>query len=241
MAPALHRPSPARLEHPLHVRPEGAHGTARLSPSFTHCNSNAVLVRIQTHEELDTLVHGSSPYGLRLGKPDACGSAHSGAQSTVLETSLPSPSERPCLAMCAWPCDATLAATAEQREGAQIESHQGHVVDMAGDSVLAMFDTAIGAVTAALKIQNTLNASVGQTPDDHQMRFRIGVHLGDVIEKADGTIYCRVAQCNRKRSIDHVPCTQMTFGASDRGVVRCLSAAGGARESWSLPHLRFNR
>ncbi|MDR6860657.1 adenylate/guanylate cyclase domain-containing protein [Variovorax guangxiensis] len=72
---------------------------------------------------------------------------------------------------------------------AQIESHQGHVIDMAGDSVLAMFETAIGAVTAALEIQKTLNASIGQTPDDHQMRFRIGVHLGDVIEKADGTIY----------------------------------------------------
>ena len=72
---------------------------------------------------------------------------------------------------------------------AQIESHQGRVIDMAGDSVLAMFETAIGAVTAALEIQKTLNASIGQTPGDHPMRFRIGVHLGDVIEKADGTIY----------------------------------------------------
>jgi class 3 adenylate cyclase len=48
---------------------------------------------------------------------------------------------------------------------AQIESHQGHVIDMAGDSVLAMFETAIGAVTAALEIQKTLNGSVGQIPD----------------------------------------------------------------------------
>lgn len=72
---------------------------------------------------------------------------------------------------------------------AQIESHQGRVIDMAGDSVLAMFETAIGAVTAALEIQKTLDGSIGQTPDDRQMRFRIGVHLGDVIEKTDGTIY----------------------------------------------------
>jgi class 3 adenylate cyclase len=63
----------------------------------------------------------------------------------------------------------------------QIESHQGRVVDMAGDSVLAVFDSAAGAVTAALAVQKALQ--------DRQMRFRIGVHLGDVIEKPDGTIY----------------------------------------------------
>ena len=71
----------------------------------------------------------------------------------------------------------------------QIESHQGRVIDMAGDSVLAVFETAIGAVTAALQIQQLLNASVAEVPVDRRMRFRIGVHLGDVIEKADGTIY----------------------------------------------------
>ena len=29
----------------------------------------------------------------------------------------------------------------------------------------------------------------GRIPEDRRMRFRIGVHLGDVIEKADGTVY----------------------------------------------------
>src|SRR4029079_3786640 len=58
-----------------------------------------------------------------------------------------------------------------------------------GDSVLAAFETAAGAVTAALAIQRELDASGRDTPEDRRMRFRIGVHLGDVIEKADGTIY----------------------------------------------------
>lgn len=71
----------------------------------------------------------------------------------------------------------------------QIESHQGRVIDMAGDSVLAVFETAIGAVTAALDIQQALNAAGAALPDDRRMRFRIGVHLGDLIEKSDGTIY----------------------------------------------------
>jgi TolB-like protein/class 3 adenylate cyclase/Flp pilus assembly protein TadD len=70
-----------------------------------------------------------------------------------------------------------------------IESHQGRVIDMAGDSVLAAFETAAGAVTAALVIQRDIALSLQAAPEDRRMRFRVGVHLGDVIEKADGTIY----------------------------------------------------
>lgn len=71
----------------------------------------------------------------------------------------------------------------------QIEANQGRVIDMAGDSVLAVFETATGAVSAALAIQKQVNASGESVPEDRRMRFRIGVHLGDVIEKADGTVY----------------------------------------------------
>ena len=60
---------------------------------------------------------------------------------------------------------------------------------MAGDSVLAVFDTAAGAVTAALDVQEELERAATSVPADRRMRFRIGVHLGDVIEKADGTVY----------------------------------------------------
>ena len=72
---------------------------------------------------------------------------------------------------------------------AQIETNQGRVIDMAGDSVMAVFETATGAVSAALTIQTELKALIADVPEDRQMRFRIGIHLGDVIEKADGTIY----------------------------------------------------
>jgi adenylate cyclase len=72
---------------------------------------------------------------------------------------------------------------------AAIESNHGHVINMAGDSVLAVFDAAAGAVTAALAVQRELNAASLDVADDLRMRFRIGVHLGDVIEKADGDLY----------------------------------------------------
>ncbi|MEP6507979.1 MAG: adenylate/guanylate cyclase domain-containing protein, partial [Gemmatimonadales bacterium] len=70
-----------------------------------------------------------------------------------------------------------------------IESSQGRVIDMTGDSVLAMFDTATGAVNAALAVQRELETRAALVSEDRRMRFRIGVHLGDVIVKPDGTIY----------------------------------------------------
>jgi class 3 adenylate cyclase/DNA-binding CsgD family transcriptional regulator/tetratricopeptide (TPR) repeat protein len=72
---------------------------------------------------------------------------------------------------------------------AHIESHQGRVIDMAGDSVLAAFETATGAVGAAMEIQQALELAAVTTAPDRRMQFRIGVHIGDVIEKSDGTVY----------------------------------------------------
>lgn len=71
----------------------------------------------------------------------------------------------------------------------ETELHRGRVVDTAGDSVLAIFDTAAGAVSAALAVQRQLEDLAAGVPADRRMRFRIGVHLGDVIEKADGSVY----------------------------------------------------
>lgn len=90
-------------------------------------------------------------------------------------------------------CDepGTVSALDAAREvfARHIESQQGRVIDMAGDSVLALFETAAGAVAAALAVQQELNDRAAGQAEACRMRFRIGVHLGDVIEKADGTIY----------------------------------------------------
>jgi TolB-like protein/class 3 adenylate cyclase/rhodanese-related sulfurtransferase len=88
---------------------------------------------------------------------------------------------------------ATLAALDAARAifRTEIESEQGRVVDMAGDSVLAVFQSATGAVRAALAVQRALAEAEehADSGEDAHMRFRIGVNLGDVMEKADGTVY----------------------------------------------------
>jgi predicted ATPase/class 3 adenylate cyclase len=71
----------------------------------------------------------------------------------------------------------------------RVADHGGRVVDTAGDSVLAVFDTAAGAVDAAVAVQRQLGCTGAGELEAVRLRFRIGVHLGDVIEKPDGSVY----------------------------------------------------
>jgi len=68
-----------------------------------------------------------------------------------------------------------------------IESSRGRVIDMAGDSVLAVFETATGAVSRRSLFKRNSESLVPTAA----CAFRIGMHLGDVIEKADGTVAAR--------------------------------------------------
>jgi adenylate cyclase len=70
-----------------------------------------------------------------------------------------------------------------------VAAQSGRVVDTAGDSVLAAFPSAIGAVRAAVAIQADLQSLNKDLAEDRRMRFRIGINLGDVLEKTDGTVY----------------------------------------------------
>src|SRR5215831_11792859 len=62
-----------------------------------------------------------------------------------------------------------------------VETHQGRVVDTAGDSVFGEFDSVVNAVRCAQAIQEAQStANAGRMPAD-RIETRIGVHLGDVI------------------------------------------------------------
>ncbi len=86
---------------------------------------------------------------------------------------------------------ATIAALDRARAlfAEHVEANHGHIVDTAGDSVLSVFKTTNGAVLASLAIQDGLAALNAEVPEARRMRFRIGIHLGDIHEKTDGTIY----------------------------------------------------
>ena len=70
-----------------------------------------------------------------------------------------------------------------------IEARKGRVVDTAGDSVLAVFPSVVEAVDCAVAVQKDLAARNEALAEGRRMPFRIGVNLGDIIAKPDGTIY----------------------------------------------------
>ena len=86
---------------------------------------------------------------------------------------------------------ATIVTIAEYRSifRTYIEANGGRVVDMAGDSILAVFTSAAGAVKAAVDAQSEVATRNVELPEARQMRFRVGVNLGDIREANDGTVY----------------------------------------------------
>ena len=64
-----------------------------------------------------------------------------------------------------------------------IEEHGGRIIDLAGDGILAEFQSAIRAVEAACSVQKCmekLNTQAGP-----EMLFRIGINIGDVIHDGE--------------------------------------------------------
>ena len=65
---------------------------------------------------------------------------------------------------------------------------RGRIANTAGDSVLAEFMSVLDAVHCAVEIQEALQRADEGEPEERQMRFRIGINVGDVMVK-DGDIF----------------------------------------------------
>jgi adenylate cyclase len=60
----------------------------------------------------------------------------------------------------------------------------GRIANTAGDSVLAEFGSAVDAVRCAMETQVALANANSTLPENRQINFRIGVHVGDVMVRA---------------------------------------------------------
>ena len=63
-----------------------------------------------------------------------------------------------------------------------IEQYRGRIVDAPGDNVLAEFVSVVDAIECAVAIQAKLQRRNAPLSDRRKMKFRIGIHHGDVIE-----------------------------------------------------------
>ncbi len=66
-----------------------------------------------------------------------------------------------------------------------IADHRGRVVKLMGDGLLVEFASVVDAVTCALSWQETVTQHESDGASEVQLRFRIGINLGDVLVEGD--------------------------------------------------------
>ncbi len=69
-----------------------------------------------------------------------------------------------------------------------IDAHHGRIVKRTGDGSLIEFRSVVDAVRCAIEVQNGLSERNAGLPQERRIEFRVGIHLGDVVEEADGDL-----------------------------------------------------
>ena len=69
-----------------------------------------------------------------------------------------------------------------------IAAHHGRIVKRTGDGSIIEFRSVVDAVRCALEVQTGMVERNAGLPPERRIEFRIGIHLGDVVEEADGDL-----------------------------------------------------
>ena len=66
--------------------------------------------------------------------------------------------------------------------------HHGRTVKRTGDGSIIEFRSVVDAVRCAIEVQQGLIERNAGVPPDRRIEFRVGIHLGDVVEESDGDL-----------------------------------------------------
>jgi len=69
-----------------------------------------------------------------------------------------------------------------------IAIHNGRVVKRTGDGSIIEFRSVVDAVRGAVEVQNGMLERNAGVPPERRIDFRMGIHLGDVVEESDGDL-----------------------------------------------------
>src|SRR5271169_2682543 len=69
-----------------------------------------------------------------------------------------------------------------------IAIHNGRVVKRTGDGSIVEFRSVVDAVRCAIEVQNGMVECNAGLPPERRIEFRVGIHLGDVVEESDGDL-----------------------------------------------------
>src|SRR6476660_2753956 len=69
-----------------------------------------------------------------------------------------------------------------------IAVHHGRIVKRTGDGSIIEFRSVVDAVNCAIEVQRAMVERNAEVAPDKRIKFRIGIHLGDVVEESDGDL-----------------------------------------------------
>jgi len=69
-----------------------------------------------------------------------------------------------------------------------LSRHAGRVVKGTGDGFIAEFRSAVDAARCAIEVQDSMANRNRDLPPERRMDFRIGIHVGDVVQESDGDL-----------------------------------------------------
>jgi adenylate cyclase len=104
-----------------------------------------------------------------------------------------------------------------------IAAHHGRIVKRTGDGSIVEFRSVVDAVRCAIEVQSGLSERNAGLPPDRRIEFRVGIHLGDVVEEEDGESDGRRRQYRRASGRHRQAGRDLSFRGrlpSDQGTVR---------------------
>src|SRR5580698_6098338 len=69
-----------------------------------------------------------------------------------------------------------------------IDAHHGRIVKRTGDGSIIEFRSVVEAVRCAMEVQSGMVERNAGLPPERRIEFRVGIHLGDVVEESDGDL-----------------------------------------------------
>ena len=69
-----------------------------------------------------------------------------------------------------------------------VAAHHGRVVKGTGDGSIVEFRSVIDATRCAIEMQNGLVERNAGVPPERRIEFRVGIHVGEVVEESDGDL-----------------------------------------------------
>ena len=127
--------------------------------------------------------------------------------------------------------DRTLARLRALCSDPTIAVHNGRVVKRTGDGSIVEFRSVVDAVRCAIEVQNSLIERNAGLPPQRRIEFRVGIHLGDVVEESDGDLMAMASTSPRGWKAQRVENANPRWPYSHETLKSLIGRGGGQRLS----------